>query len=200
MGKVVSAPQPEREMFYPKNRREWRRWLEKNHATTDGIWLVFYKKHTGQPTLTYDESVEEALCFGWIDSKPAKLDDERHLLWFTKRKPKSVWSKLNKSRLERLLEAGLVAPAGLESIRLAKENGSWTSIDEAEAATVPDDLWRAFDANPVARGHFERFPNGVQRQILAWISLAKRPETRAKRIEETVRLAADNIRANQWRQ
>jgi uncharacterized protein YdeI (YjbR/CyaY-like superfamily) len=190
----------EREMFYPKNRREWRRWLEKHHASASGIWLMYYKKHTAQPTVTYAESVEEALCFGWIDSKPARLDDERHLLYFCPRKPKSVWSKLNKSRLERLLESGVMAPAGLLAIEVAKKNGSWSSIDDAEANIMPDDLRRALDENSVARGHFDAFPASVQRQILKWVYAAKRPETRAKRIEETVRLAAENVRANQWRQ
>jgi uncharacterized protein YdeI (YjbR/CyaY-like superfamily) len=187
-------------MFYPKNRRAWRAWLEKHHASKSGIWLMYYKKHTGQPTVTYDESVEEALCFGWIDSKPAKLDDERHLLYFCPRKPKSVWSKLNKTRLERLLETGLVAPAGLLAIEVAKKNGSWSAIDASENMEEPDDLVLALEGNAKALEFWRQFPSGVRKTILQWILSAKRPETRAKRIEETVRLAAENVRANQWRQ
>ena len=171
MGKTVT---PEREMFYPKTRRAWRAWLEKNHASASGIWLMYFKKQTGKPTVTYAESVEEALCFGWIDSKPARLDDERHLLWFTKRKPKSVWSKLNKSRLERLLEAGLVAPAGLESIRLAKANGSWSSIDASEDMIEPDDLVSALEANAKALAFWRAFPPSARKAILQWIIAAKR--------------------------
>jgi uncharacterized protein YdeI (YjbR/CyaY-like superfamily) len=190
----------EREMFYPKNRRVWRKWLEKHHASSSGIWLMYYKKHTGQPTVSYDESVEEALCFGWIDSKPAKLDDERHLLYFCPRKPKSVWSKLNKSRLERLLEAGLMAPAGLLAIEVAKKNGAWTAIDASENMLEPDDLVMQLERNSRALEFWRQFPPGVRKTILQWILSAKRPETRAKRIEETVRLAAENVRSNQWRQ
>ncbi len=197
MGKTVT---PEREMFYPKTRRAWRAWLEKNHASASGIWLMYYKKHTGKPTVTYAESVEEALCFGWIDSKPARLDDERHLLYFCARKPKSVWSKLNKSRLERLLAAGLVAPAGLLAIEVAKKNGSWTAIDASEDMIEPEDLVSALEANAQALGFWRGFPPGVRKTILQWILSAKRSETRANRIEETVRLAAENVRANQWRQ
>ncbi len=186
--------------FYPPNRQAWRGWLEAHHTSQRGIWLIFYKKATQKPTVTYEEAVEEALCFGWIDSRPAKLDDERHLLYFCPRKPKSVWSKPNKLRLERLLTADQVMPAGLEAIRVAKANGSWTAIDASEAMIVPDDLQLALEDHQTALEFWTGFPPGVRKNILQWIGSAKRNETRANRIAETVRLAAENIRANQFRQ
>ena len=193
-------PNPPTNSVHPKTRREWRAWLEKNHAQTEGVWLVTYKKATGKPRLEYDESVEEALCFGWVDSKPGKLDDERSMLYFAPRKPGSNWSKPNKDRVARLLEAGLMRPAGLEKVEAAKRDGTWTALDGVEALEIPEDLGRALDALPNARAFFEAFPRSVKRGILEWILNAKKPETRANRIEETATLANENKRANQWRQ
>lgn len=184
--------------FYARSRAEWRAWLADNHRTAPGVWLISSKKSTGQPRVEYDEAVEEALCFGWIDSLPRKLDDERSMLLFTPRKPKSGWSKLNKTRVDKLLAAGLMTEAGLQKIELAKKNGAWTSLDAVEALTVPPDLQAALDANPTARGHFEQFSKSARKGILQWIESAKRPETRQKRIEETVMLAAKNEKANQY--
>ncbi len=183
-----------------KTRQNWRKWLEKNHARTEGIWLISYKKATGKPRIEYDEAVEEALCFGWVDSKPGKLDDERSMLWFAPRKNKTGWSKINKERVERLIKEGLMTPAGLAKVEAAKKDGSWAALDAVEALEIPPDLDKALAANPTAREYFEAFPRSVKRAILEWISSAKKAETRNKRIEETVRLAAQNIRANQWRQ
>lgn len=186
--------------IHPKSRSEWRKWLEENHTRTEGVWLISYKKATGKPRFDYDEAVEEALCFGWIDSKPGKIDEERSMLWFTPRKPRTGWSKLNKERVEKLIEAGLMAPAGLAKIEAAKKDGSWNALDAAEALEIPSDLAKAFSKNKTAEGYFEEFPRSVKKAILEWITRAKRPETRAKRIEETVTKAGQNIRANQWRQ
>ena len=186
--------------FHPKSRAEWRKWLEKNHTRTEGIWFVSYKKDTGKPRVSYEESVEEALCFGWIDSKGNKLDDERSMLWFAPRKAKTGWSKLNKERIEKLIRAKLMMPAGLAKINAAKKDGSWNALDAVEALEIPSDLAEAFSKNETARGYFEAFPRSVKRALLEWISNAKRPETRTKRIEETVTKAEQNIRANQWRQ
>ena len=144
--------------------------------------------------------MEEALCFGWIDSKPAKLDDERSMLWFAPRKAKTNWSKLNKDRVEKMIKAGLMAPAGLAKVEAAKKDGSWNALDGVEALEIPPDLAKALSKNKTAKEYFEAFPRSVKRGILEWILNAKRPETRAKRIEETVSLAEKNIRANQWRQ
>ena len=185
---------------HPKSRAEWRKWLEKNHSRTEGIWVITYKKATGKPRMDYAESVEEALCFGWIDSKGNKLDDERSMLWFAPRKAGTGWSKLNKERVEKLVKAKLMTPAGLAKINAAKKDGSWNALDAVEALEMPSDLVEAFSKNKTAWGYFEAFPRSVKRAILEWISSAKKPETRAKRIEETVTQAEKNIRANQWRQ
>ena len=185
---------------HPKSRAEWRKWLEKNHTRNEGVWLISYKKATGKPRVDYDESVEEALCFGWIDSKGNKLDDERSMLWFAPRRAGTGWSKLNKERVARLIKAKRLAPAGLAKINAAKKDGSWNALDAVEALEIPSDLEEAFSKNETARGYFEAFPRSVKRAILEWISSAKKSETRAKRIEETVTKAEQNIRANQWRQ
>jgi uncharacterized protein YdeI (YjbR/CyaY-like superfamily) len=185
---------------HPKSRAEWRKWLEKNQSRTEGVWLIMYKKTTGKPRVEYDESVEEALCFGWIDSKGNKLDDERTMLWFAPRKAKTGWARSNKERVEKLIATGLMSAAGMAKIEAAKQDGSWNALDAVESLEIPSDLKKAFSKNKTARGYFEAFPRSVKRAILEWISHAKRPETRAKRIEETVTLAEKNIRANQWRQ
>jgi uncharacterized protein YdeI (YjbR/CyaY-like superfamily) len=185
---------------HPKTRAEWRDWLAQHHTQKEGIWLVSYKKATGKSRFDYDEAVEEALCFGWIDSKGNKLDDERSMLWFAPRKPGTGWSKLNKSRVERLTADGLMMPAGLAKIEAAKQDGSWNVLDSVEALEIPPDLRKALASNQTAGQYFEAFPRSVKRAILEWISNAKKSETRAKRIEETVTLAEKNIRANQWRQ
>ncbi len=185
--------------IHPQTRAAWRTWLTHNHTRAEGVWLISYKKSTGKPRFDYEEAVEEALCFGWIDSKPNKLDAERSLLWFAPRKAGAGWSKINKERAEKMIAAGLMMPAGLAKIEAAKRDGSWTALDTIEALQVPPDLAAALAANPIAQQHFDAFPRSAKRGILEWISNAKKPETRAKRVAETTRLAADNIRANQWR-
>jgi uncharacterized protein YdeI (YjbR/CyaY-like superfamily) len=191
--------EPPPNSFHPANRAEWRAWLEQHHGRAQGVWLVTYKKAAGKPRLEYEEMVEEALCFGWVDSKGGKLDGERTMLYFAPRKAGSGWSRPNKERVERLTAAGLMAPAGLAKVEAAKVDGSWAALDAVEALEIPPDLARALDAHPDARRHFEAFPRSAKRGILEWIANAKRPETRAARVEETARLAAQNIRANQWR-
>ena len=185
--------------IHPLTRAEWRTWLEGNHTQTTGVWLINYKKATGKPRLEYEESVEEALCFGWIDSVANKLDEERSMLWFAPRKPGSGWSRPNKERIERLIQSGLMMPAGLAKIAAAQQDGSWNALDAVEALEIPPDLATALAENPPAADYFANFPRSVKRGILDWIRQAKRPETRAKRVEATARLAAANIRANQWR-
>lgn len=180
----------------PASRAEWRQWLAAHHASSPGVWLVYFKKASGQPSVTYPEAVEEALCFGWIDSHPRKLDAERSQLLFTPRKPRSGWSKVNKERLLRLEAAGLLEPAGLSAIARAQQNGAWESLDAAEAGTVPDDLATALAADAAAARHFAAFPPSARKVILTWVLGAKQPATRARRVAETVRLAALGKRAN----
>lgn len=182
----------------PKNREAWRQWLEHHHHQSSGIWLIIFKKSSGKQVFSFDEAIADALCFGWIDSKPAKLDDERTKLWFTPRKPGSGWSRLNKSRIEAMMVAGLMQQPGLDKINAAKEDGSWFKLDAVEALEIPNDLAAAFESYPNSRENFDAFPPSAKRGILEWITQAKRAQTRVKRIDETARLAAENKRANQW--
>jgi len=161
---------------------------------------VTYKKASGGPYVAYGDIVEEALCFGWVDSVPRKLDAERSQLLVTPRKRGSRWSKANKARIERLTAAGLLAPAGSAAVERAKADGTWTALNAVEALTEPEDLRAALDGDSEARREWDAFPPSTRRGILEWILSAKRPETRARRVTETVTLAAEGIRANQWRQ
>jgi uncharacterized protein YdeI (YjbR/CyaY-like superfamily) len=185
--------------IHPKTRGAWRRWLAAHHARPTGVWLISYKQGTGKQQFDYNDAVEEALCFGWIDSKPKALDAERTMLWFSPRKPRSAWAASNKARIERLIAAGLMTEAGLVKIEAAKRDGSWNTLDSIDTLELPPDLRRAFRKHPGSAANFDAFPRGVKRNILQWISSAKRPETRAHRVEETAREAARNVRANQWR-
>jgi uncharacterized protein YdeI (YjbR/CyaY-like superfamily) len=182
-----------------RTRAEWRAWLAANHDTSTGIWLVTFKKASGQPAPSYNDIVEEALCFGWVDSKPGKVDTERTMLYISPRKPKSGWAKPNKIRVAKLIATGQMTPAGQAVIDLAIQNGTWTMLDAIEELICPADLALALQANPTAAMYFEAFPPSTQKGIYQWIIQAKRPETRAKRVAETVQLAASNVRANQYR-
>lgn len=181
-----------------RSRSELRAWLGANHTRTSSIWLVTWKKHTPFH-VPYTEIVDEALCFGWIDSQPKLLDADRSMIRLSPRKPGSGWSKVNKDKIERLIAGGLMAAPGLEKIEAAKLDGSWMRLDAAHADTLPDDLIAAFARFVGAEANFSGFPPSARRAILEWISLAKRPETRAARIEETASLAARGERANQWK-
>ena len=182
-----------------ESRKEWRAWLEANHESAESIWLVTFKKTSGKLHVSYDAVVEEALCFGWIDSLPRKLDDERSMLLLSPRKPGSAWSKVNKDRVERMAAAGKMHPAGLRKIEQSKADGSWTFLDDVEALVIPDDLAAALAEYEDAEENFMAFPPSTKRGILEWIKQAKRPETRSKRIRETAELASRNVRANQYR-
>jgi len=195
---MIKTPPPN--SVHPQTRAEWRMWLSDHHLQQEGVWFITFKKASGKPHIEYAEAVEEALCFGWVDSKPNKLDEERTMLWFSPRKAGSGWSKLNKSRGESLIASGLMTSAGLSKIEAAKQDGSWNALDQIEALEIPPDLEKALAANETAQAYFNGFPRSVKRGILEWIISAKRPETRARRIEETVSLAEKNVRANQWRQ
>lgn len=178
--------------FYGTNRQEWRKWLRQNHDTSTGVWLIYYKVKSGKPSIRYPEAVQEALCFGWIDSKVKSIDEERYQQIFTPRKQKSVWSKLNKQYIQELIEQGLMSEAGLEKIKIAKQDGSWNALDAIEALIVPLDLKEALEANKAANRYFEQFSNRSKKNILFWVETAKRPETRLKRIEQAVKAAAQN--------
>jgi uncharacterized protein YdeI (YjbR/CyaY-like superfamily) len=181
-------------LLEPGNRAELRAWLESNHASSPGVRLAVGKKGNGVTALTYDEAVEEGLCFGWIDSTTRRLDEDRFAVSFTPRKPKSTWARSNKIRVARLIAEGRMTPAGLAAIEVAKANGSWTSLDDIEALVVPEDLATALAAAPVAEAGFAAMSASARRLALHWISSAKRPETRARRIAETVAAAIEGRR------
>ena len=189
----------DREQVHVETRAQWRAWLEENSGRAAGVNVVTWRRPTGRPAPSYDDLVEEALCFGWVDSTGRKLDDERTMLWIAPRKKGSGWARTNKVRVERLIAEGLMTDAGLASIEAAKADGSWSRLDDVENLVVPPDLAGALDARPPAREHWEAFPRSVRRGILEWIVQAKRPATREKRITETAELAQRNERANQWR-
>lgn len=183
------------------SRPQWRAWLGRHHATSTGVWVVTVKKGALAPGDEYVSAIdlnEECLCHGWIDSKPARIDEQHTALLCTPRKSGSGWSKVNKDRIERLDAAGQIAPAGLAAIERAKLDGSWTKLDNVDQLVVPDDLARALDELPPARTNFDAFPPSTRRGILEWISAAKTAATRSKRIEQTATLAQQNRRANQW--
>ena len=186
--KAVSAP----------TRKIWRNWMAKNHEKETSVWLIIFHKKSRQASVYYDEAVEEALCFGWVDSVSNSRNEESSYLYFAKRKPKSNWSKANKDRVEKLTKLGLIMPAGQAMIDLAKQKGTWTALEVVDQLTIPPDMQKLFDKNKTAEKNFLAFPASTRRGILEWILNAKRPETRQKRVEETVTLAAQNIRANQY--
>ena len=175
---------------------ELRRWLTQNHASSSSVWLVTWKKNSGHPHVSYDEIVDQCLCFGWVDSLPSKLDELRTMLRISPRDPKSNWSRANKARVSRLIEAGLMEPSGTAVVDHAKKCGTWDFLDDVERLEVPDDLHREFDKHPGSRHLFDRFPASSKRAILEWIKNAKTEATRSKRIVETASKAAKNRKAN----
>ncbi|WP_294673696.1 YdeI family protein [uncultured Fluviicola sp.] len=185
-------------IFYPESRMEWRRWLEENHVEEQAAWVVFYTKASGKPTLTWSEAVDEALCFGWIDSKKIAIDSEKSHQFFSKRKAKSTWSKINKEKIERLINEGLMTRAGLKCVEIAKQNGSWTILDEVEELVVPKDFEAALDQYEGATDYFLGLSKSVKKMMLYWLMSAKRPETRQKRLDELVEHASRKTKPKQF--
>lgn len=186
------------ETFYPKNNKEWRKWLEKNHKKQDNVWVVMYKKASKKPTISWSEAVDEALCFGWIDSIKKKRDEESSIQFFSKRKSKSTWSKINKDKTERLIEAGLMREAGHKAIETARENGTWNILDEVDTLKIPEDLEKMFKAHKGSKAYFNTLSKSVKKMMLYWIVSAKRPETRLKRITEVAQSAAQQQKPKQF--
>jgi uncharacterized protein YdeI (YjbR/CyaY-like superfamily) len=185
-----------REHVYCADRACWREWLSDNFEQNEAIWLVYDKGQKGERALNYDSIVEEALCFGWIDSRPGKVDSVQAKIYVSPRKPKSMWSKLNKWRVEKLRAAKLMTLAGEKAISIAKANGSWDTLNDSDNLVIAPDLAAAFAAaDPMAQRHFSAFSDAVQRGILYWIYSAKRPATRAQRIATAMEKAAANERA-----
>ncbi len=173
-----------------------RQWLIENHEVSDSVWLVKWKKASGRPYVSYDEIVDQLLCFGWIDSVPRKLDNEKSMLLISPRNPKSNWSGVNKRKVQKLIEAGLMQTPGFNMIEIAKQNGTWDFLDDVEALIIPPDLQKELETYENAVYLFNRFPDSSKRGILEWIKNAKQPATRDKRIQETAKKAEENIKAN----
>lgn len=177
------------------DRETWRAWLEANHATARGAWLVTWRPGSGRVGLGYDAAVEEALCFGWVDSTAGRLDDRRSRLYFAPRRPRSPWAATNKARVERLTAEGRMAPSGLAAVERARTNGSWEVLDSAERLEVPDDLAAALDARPPGAANFAAFPASTRKQLLGWVATAVRPATRAARVAKVADAAARDDRS-----
>ena len=181
---------------HPETRAEWRAWLAEHAGTSRGVWLVSWRTGTGRPAVPYVDLVEEALCVGWVDSTARRLDDERTAQRFAPRKPGSGWARTNKERVARRKAAGLMTDAGRRVVEAARADGSWSLLDDVEALVVPADLEAALAERPGAREQWDGFPPSVRKQILHWVVAAKRPETRARRVEETAEMAARGERAH----
>jgi uncharacterized protein YdeI (YjbR/CyaY-like superfamily) len=188
------------EIFHAADRKVWRSWLKANHKTAKGVWLMFYKKKSEKKSIGYPEAVEEALCYGWIDSRKNKLDETSSIQFFSQRNPKSNWSSINKERVAKLIARKKMAISGMKMVDLAKETGTWDALIDVDNIRLPDDLVNALEENSISLKHFNAFPDSSKKIILSWILNAKTPETRHKRIAETVKLAEKNIRANHYSQ
>jgi uncharacterized protein YdeI (YjbR/CyaY-like superfamily) len=174
-----------------RTRAELRRWLESHHESTESIWLVTYKKDCGKRYLPYDAIVEEALCFGWIDSLRRKLDEQRTMMLLSPRRPRSVWSKLNKERVELLIGSGLMRPPGLKKIECAQQDGSWAYLEETDSLVIPADLSQAFEQQPGSREQFHALSESMRRRLLHHLKDAKGAATRKKRILQLLEYAAN---------
>lgn len=170
------------EIFYPESVSAWRNWLKENHLLKQSVWVVFYNKKSSKKSISWSEAVEVALCFGWIDSKKIKIDEETSHQFFSKRRAKSTWSKINKDKIARLTQEGLMAPAGLESVEIAKQNGSWTFLDEVEALIIPKDLEKAFKTQKGSKDNFLSLSKSAKKMMLYRLLSARTTATREKRI------------------
>jgi uncharacterized protein YdeI (YjbR/CyaY-like superfamily) len=185
--------------FCPDDKKHWRKWLNLNHKTKDAVWLIFYRKKSPKYNLSWSESVDEALCYGWIDSTKRKIDDEKYKQYFSKRKAKSNWSKVNKDKVKSLIDQGLMKEDGYKSIELAKKNGSWTILDDVEALETPEDLIEEFENYKGSMEYFDSLNKSVKKMLLHWVVSAKRIGTRQKRITEIAENAGKNLKPKHFR-
>jgi len=188
----------DREEIYVNTRAEWRQWLVQNHQSEQSIWLVCNNQKSNLPVIPWGELVEEALCFGWIDSTRKTIDEFSFKQLFSKRKRNGTWSKVNKEKVQKLIDKGLMTESGYESIKSAKLNGSWTILDEVEELIIPPDLEEAFENHPGSKNYFLSLSKSVRKMMLQWIVLAKRPETRQRRIDEVAECAGQNKKPKQF--
>lgn len=182
----------EKEQHYFKNTSDWREWLHNNHDSSSGVYLIFYKVSSPFESMRWEEAVQVAICYGWIDSTVKNIDEHSRRQLFTPRKHKSVWSKLNKTYIEKLITANLMHESGLAKIEIAKQNGSWTSLDAVEDLTIPEDLALAFEQNQIAFENYKKFSPSYRKSYLYWLNQAKREETRNNRITSIIDLCSQN--------
>lgn len=187
------------ETYCPKSRADWRKWLKNNHQSKPSVWLVYFKASTKVPSISWSEAVDEALCFGWIDSTKKTIDKDRYMQYFSKRKPKSTWSKINKEKVDQLIQNKLMTTAGFDSIERAKQNGTWTLMDDVEKLIIPEDLKLALNKNEASMAFFQRQTKSTKKTMLHWVVMAKRMDTRKKRIAEIVQAAEKGIKPKHFR-
>ena len=189
----------EKESFYFKNDTEWRNWLSKNHSTSEGVYLIFYKVSNKEASMRWEEAVKVALCYGWIDATVKSMGNGKRRQYFCKRNPKSVWSALNKKHIRELASKNLLHQSGIDIINIGKQNGSWTALDAVEKGVIPEDLQIEFDQNKTAFDNYNRFAPSYRKSYLYWLNQAKRETTRKNRITEIIRLCSKNIKSrNTW--
>ncbi len=187
------------EEYCPKDKKDWRKWLQLNHQKKDSVWLVFYKKKSPNFNLSWSDSVDEALCFGWIDSTKRSIDHDKYKQYFSKRKTKSNWSKINKDKVKTLIDQGLMEEGGCKSIEIAKGNGSWTILDCVEDLLIPKDLKEELSIHKGSLEYFDQLNKSDKKALLYWVVSAKREETRQKRIVEIAVNASENLKPKQFR-
>ncbi|ODS73884.1 MAG: hypothetical protein ABS46_19805 [Cytophagaceae bacterium SCN 52-12] len=185
--------------YCPGSREEWRKWLAENHQSKEAVWLVYFRASTKVASITWSEAVDEALCFGWIDSTRKTIDEERFMQYFCRRKPGSTWSKINKEKIAGLIQNNLMTKAGFDAIETARQNGTWLLMDAVEELMIPEDLRMALNQNGRAMEFFQSQSKSIKKTILHWVVTAKRPETRTKRIAEIARSAAKGVRPDPFR-
>ena len=187
------------ETYCTKRKQDWRHWLKKNHQSKQSVWLIYHTKKSNVPSLSWSDAVDEALCFGWIDSTRKKINNISFMQFFSKRKPKSNWSKINKEKVQQLIDSKRMTKQGYESVEIAKQNGYWTILDEIEEVIIPEDLEIAFKKYNGSKDYFLSLSKSTRKVILSWIILVGKQETRQKRIEEVVESAALNIKPKHLR-
>jgi uncharacterized protein YdeI (YjbR/CyaY-like superfamily) len=185
------------ELHFTK-RKEWREWLSKNHSTAKEAWLVFYKKPSGKPRIPYNNAVEDALCFGWIDGKLKRINDDYYIQRFTPRRRNSIWSELNISRVRKMINEGLMKKPGLDAFQVYLDNPSLLAVRNMEVPDIPDDLLNKLKGSKQALQNFQNFPVSTRRIYLQWINAAKREETRSRRISKIMELAGKNIKTSMF--
>jgi len=187
------------EEYCPNDNKDWRKWLELNHKKKDAVWLILYRKKSQKYNLSWSGAVNQALCFGWIDSTKRTVNDDSYKQYFSKRKAKSNWSKINKDKVKNLIDQGLMKEAGYKSIEVAKENGSWNTLDEVEELVIPEDLKEEFSNYQGSIEYFNSLSKSSKKILLYWVVSAKRKETRRKRILEIAENASNNLKPKQFR-